>query len=450
MGRPPKKKIPQIRKLKKNEIYQAPRGTKDILPDEQYLWQHIRKVSEKIFEDYGFFRIETPMFEETGLYERGIGLNTDVVQKEMYTFKDKSARSLTLRPEWTAGIARAYIEHGLGSLAKPLKLFAIGSLFRYERPQAGRMREHHQLGAEIFGEKDPVIDAQLIQLAWNILQKLKLKDIIVHVNTIGCRVCREEYKQTLRDYYGSKKGKLCADCKKRLIQNPLRLLDCKEEKCQRMKNNAPQMLDYLCNECHEHFKLVLEYLDELELPYKLDSNLVRGLDYYTKTVFEIVPTKQEGSQTSIAGGGRYDDLIELLGGKKPTPASGFGMGIERIIVSMIEQGTTLPIQKKYDVYLAQLGEMARRKSLRIFEELRSSGFKVAESFSKGSIKSQLKRANKLGVPLTLILGQKEAIDNTILFRDMESGMQEVVSFENISKEVKKRLNSKSRGHITKK
>ncbi len=443
MGRPPKKLVPEVKKLKLDEIFQASRGTKDILPNEQPVWQKVYHVADHLFDSYGFRRIDVPMFEDTALYERGVGGETDVVQKEMYTFKDRSGRSITLRPEATAGIVRAYIENGMSHLSRPLKLFTTGPMFRYERPQAGRMRQFHQLNAEVIGEQDAVIDAQVIQLGWNIIRELGINNVSVHINSIGCRVCRGDFKEKLVEYYESKKAKLCIDCKRRLQTNPMRIMDCKEEKCQRLSVGAPQMIDNLCPDCHAHFKLVLEYLDELQLGYTLNPRLVRGLDYYTKTVFEFVPNTPDAAQSSLGGGGRYDDLVELLGGKKPTPACGFALGVERLVMMMLEQNPEVGTsERNYDIFIVQLGDLARKKSLQVFEQLRASGLKIAESFSKGSVKSQLKRADRLKVDLTLILGQKEAIDSTVLFRDMESGVQEVVSFENVVKEAKKRLTAK--------
>jgi histidyl-tRNA synthetase len=441
MGRPPKKKVPKLRKLKGNEVFQAPRGMKDILPEEQPYWEHIYTTANHIFKGYGFSRITTPTVEFAGLFQRSVGNETDIVEKEMYSFTDRGGRELALRPEGTAGIVRAYIENGMSQLARPLKLYSFVNLFRYDRPQAGRAREHNQIDAEIIDEKDPVIDAQLIHMAWKIYQHLGLKNVSIKINSLGDRTCRPEYKDMLLEYYGSKKAKLCPDCRRRLKANPLRLLDCKEEKCQRVAHNAPQILDHLCDECHTHFKLVLEYLDELEVTYQLDTKLVRGQDYYTKTVFEffIPPASETDTALALGGGGRYDDLVEYLGGKRSTPACGFGLGIERTIEAMKQQEVALPRPRQYDIYLVQLGELARKRSLKAFEQLFDAGYHVAESFSKGSIKTQLKKANRLGVQITLILGQKEAIDRTIIVRDMDSGNQENVPIENLIKEMKRRI-----------
>jgi histidyl-tRNA synthetase len=347
---------------------------------------------------------------------------------------------VSLRPEFTAGIARAFIQHGMQVQPKPVKLFYIGPCYRYDRPQEGRFREFFQFGCEAFGEQDAIVDAQMIQMAWRLVHQLGIKNANVHLNSIGCPGCRKQYRSLLVSYFQSKRQKLCIDCKRRLETNPMRILDCKEDKCVQVAQNAPQSIDHLCEECRAHFKDLLEYMDELEIPFEIDPNLVRGLDYYTKTVFELFagPVEEGSKKNALGGGGRYDGLVKLLGGEA-TPAVGFALGMDRIVNEMKKTGAKSYKPPQPRVFLAQLGTFAKRKSLRMFEALERSGIVVAESFGRGSLKSQLKIADRLGVELTLILGQKEAIDKTVIIKEMASGMQEVVNAEKIVDEVKKRL-----------
>lgn len=439
MGRPKKIKLKPKGKLKQKPI-QAVRGMHDILPSDQKYWDYILETCLKLIKSYSFQKIEVPVVEKTELFTRGIGAATDIVSKEMFTFTDKSGESLTLRPEWTAGIARAYIEHGMVVFPQPVKLYSFGPVFRHERPQAGRFRQFHQLNLEIIGGKQPVLDAEIIYLTWEILQKIGLKNLEIQINSIGCRECRGKYKETLINFLLPKKSRLCDNCRKRIKRSPLRVLDCKKEKCQRILEGAPQIIDFLCEECHNHFKSVLEYIDELEIMYNLNPKLVRGLDYYTKTVFEIWGKGKEIlASNALAGGGRYDDLIELLGGK-PTPAIGAAFGFERIISLIKEQKiAVVEKEKKPDVLLIQLGELAKKKALKIFNEMIENNINAKEALHKDSIKSQLRLASNLGVKFAVILGQKEVLDKTILIRDMENGVQEVVNVEKLIPELKKRL-----------
>ncbi len=422
---------------------QAPRGMRDILPPDQIYWEKIRRVLRELAEYYGFQRIDTPIVENTELFIKGTGATTDIVEKQMYSFHTKGGNSLSLRPEGTPGIIRAYLENGMMELPQPLKLYYFGPMFRYESPQAGRGRQFHQFGVETIGGQDSVLDIQVIQLTLHILRELGLKKTEVHINSLGCPECRPSFRRVLVDYYRSKKQKICPDCQRRLKINPLRLLDCKEEKCQPIKAAAPMMLDYLCQQCHNHFKSVLEFLDELEIPYFLNHQLVRGLDYYTKTVFEIFPEdkKEDDFCSAIAAGGRYDNLVKGLGGK-PTPAIGMAAGVERIISLMKQQQVKLPARPAPRVFLAQLGEMGQKKSLKLFEELYKANIAVAESFSKPSITSQLRVADRLGAKFALILGQQEALEGTIIIRDMQSGVQETLSMEKAIDQLKKRLAKK--------
>jgi histidyl-tRNA synthetase len=356
----------------------------------------------------------------------------------MYIFNSKGGDKLALRPEFTASIGRAYIQHGMNVLSKPVKLFSTGPVYRYDRPQEGRYREHFQANFDAFGEQDPILDAQLIQMAHRVVTILGLKNIQFQVNSIGCPKCRKEYQELLVAYFESKKQKLCQNCKKRLETNPLRILDCKEDKCIQVAAIAPQSIDRLCPECRVHFKSLLEYLDELDLPYVINPRLVRGLSYYTKTVFEIWSGDEEGKKYALGGGGRYDYLIKELGGEL-TPAVGFAIGMDRLVQEMKRVHAKSYIEPKPRVFLAQLGDLAKKKSLRVFAELQKNGILTSESFGRGSLKSQLRVADRIGVEITLIVGQKEALDETVIVKDMVSGTQETVTKEKLIYAVKKIL-----------
>jgi len=423
----------------KKPKFQSPTGMHDILPEEQKYFQRIYDVVENIINFYGFKKIDTPILEDTDLFSKGIGATTDIVGKEMYNLKTKGGDCLSLRPEGTAPIVRAFIEHGMQNLPQPVKLWYFGPFFRYERSQQGRFRQFWQFGFEVFGETGAVIDVQNIQIFYNILRELRLKNLFIEINNIGDNQCRPYYKKLLVSYFRSRESALCSDCKRRLRENPLRILDCKEEKCHQAISQAPQMIDHLCEECHDHFKEVLEFLDEIELSYSLNPHLVRGLDYYTKTVFEISQQSSEGkSQGSLVGGGRYDVLTKLLGGK-PTPACGGAVGIERIVAVMKENNVKFPEPSSPKLFLAQLGTLAKRKSLKLLEDFRKQKIQVSESFGRDSLKAQLARANKIGVKYALILGQREALENQILIRDMATGKQETVKLDNLVREVEKRI-----------
>ena len=425
--------------------FQSPKGMKDILPEEQKYWQFVSNIAEPLIQSYGFKKIDTPILEETQLFAKGTGQTTDIVQKEMFSLRTKGGDQLSLRPEFTPNICRAYLEHGMNSLPQPVKLYSFGPVFRYDRPQAGRLRQFNQFSIEAIGSKDPIIDAQIIQLSWKIFEKLGLsKDLNIQINNIGCSKCRPGYIKLLVQYYKNKMRQLCIDCKMRLNKNPLRLLDCKEAVCRRLMADAPQSVDNLCSECHDHFKGVLEYLDELNLPYELNYRLVRGLDYYTKTVFEFFPACNASRsdacrpEPSFGGGGRYDSLIEILGGKE-TPAVGVALGVERMIMEIEKQKIKIIEQKKPRIFLAQLGTLSKRKAIKLFASLQQEGIKTAESFSHDSLKTQLRIASRLEVDFTLIVGQKEALEESVILRDMSTGVQEVVLINKIIPELKKRL-----------
>jgi histidyl-tRNA synthetase len=420
--------------MSKKVIFQKPTGMHDILPADQKYFQKIYDLSRDIVEFYGFKKIDTPILEETELFVKGTGITTDIVQKEMYSFKTKGGDSLTLRPEFTPGIIRAYIEHGMKNLPQPVKLYSFGPVFRMEKPQAGRYRQFHQFNLENIGEENPVADAQIIQIFYNILSDLKIKKLIVKINSIGDNQCRPHYKKLLIKYCRKKRTFLCSNCQRRLKENPLRILDCKEEKCQLVISQAPQMIDYLCGECHSHFKSVLEFLDETQLSYTLDPYLVRGLDYYTKTVFEIFAE----NTNALVSGGRYDNMVKLLG-RDNVRAVGGAIGIERIILIMKEMEIKVSEINNSQVFLVQLGDLAKKKSLGILENFRKAKIQISESLGQDSLKVQLGLANKLGVKYVLILGQKEALERTIIIKDMESGKQEIVKIEKITEEMKRYL-----------
>jgi len=411
----------------------------DVFGEKQKYFQKIYNTANDIADFYGFKKIDTPIIEQAELFEKGTGSSTDIVQKEMYSFKTKGGDLVTLRPEGTPSIVRAYIEHGMQSLPQPVKLWYFGPFFRHERPQAGRYRQFNHIGFEILGEKNSVIDAQIIQIFYNILKELKIKDIIIEINSIGDSQCRSYYKKLLVSYLRNRESLLCSNCRKRLKENPLRVLDCKEEKCQRVVSQAPQMVDHLCDECKEHFKEVLEFLEDMELPYNLNPYLVRGLDYYTKTVFEMYQDTEEGrKQGSLAAGGRYDRLIKLLGGKD-IPACGGALGVERVMNVMENIGIQFPQSSAPRVFLAQLGALSKQKCLKLFEEFRKAKIPIAELFSKDSLKTQLRIADKMGVDYTLILGQKEVFEGIIILREMKTGKQETVKIDKIVDIIKKKI-----------
>jgi histidyl-tRNA synthetase len=419
-------------------LLQTLRGMRDILPDEQPYWERVRRALTHAQQEYGFQRVDLPTVEYAHLYLRTIGEGTDIVDKEIYAFNTRGGDKVALRPEMTAGLCRAYIEHGMSVLPKPVKLFTMGPLFRYDRPQEGRYREHWQANFDMLGENDPILDAQALQLAFRVVRELGLKNIEFQVNSIGTLESRKDYEKALLRYLESQKHRLCQNCRERFNSNPMRILDCKEDKCIQLTAHAPQSLDYLDQESRDHFKRLLEYLDELELPYTINTRLVRGLDYYTNTVFEIRSTDKEGRNYSLGGGGRYNGLVEKLGGE-PTAAIGFGLGLDRIVLEMKRNQIKPYEMPKPKVFLAQLGDLAKKKSLRIFADLEKNGVLLAESFGRGSLKSQMRVANRIGAEVTVIIGQKEALDETAIVKDMISGTQEIVTQERLVDAVKKIL-----------
>jgi len=414
-------------------LYQSARGTADILPSEQPYWRYVEKKIDEITRLYGYQRIDTPMFEDTGLFIRGVGEGTDIVDKEMYTLNDKGGKSLTLRPEGTAPVCRAYIQHGMQNLPQPVKLYYVSPIFRYDRPQAGRYRQHYQFGAEAIGEGDPALDAEVVDMAWQFYKSLGLAGLSLQLNSIGCKVCRPQYLVALKEYYAGY-ANLCHDCQERLEKNPLRLLDCKQSTCQPLAESAPASVDFLCPECAEHFTRLKKYLAQLDIPFSLNHRLVRGLDYYTRTVFEIQP-EEEGGQSTIGGGGRYDDLIEELGGK-PTPGIGFATGIERIILNLKKQGFTKPETPGLRVLIAFMGEKVREAAIKLAARLRRKGISAAAVAGEKSLKAQLRQANALNVPYAVIIGEDEVKGGTVVLRDMAGARQESVNLEDLAEKLK--------------
>lgn len=397
-------------------MIQKPKGTKDVLPEDSFKWSYVERIAEETFENYGFREIRIPTFEYTELFERGVGDTTDVVQKEMYTFEDKGGRSITLRPEGTAGVIRAYIENGLSSKTSPFKAWYKMPMFRYENVQKGRYREFNQIGCEVVGTSSYLADVETINIAYNFLKNININDVILNINSIGCPKCRAEYQKALKEFIGENLEQYCDTCKSRFDKNPMRILDCKEEKCKKLNEGAPIILDYLCDECKEHFENVKEMLSELGIKYEIDSNIVRGLDYYTKTVFEFV-SKKDG--LTVLGGGRYDGLVKELGGTD-TPAVGFAAGEERLL-SLIENDNKLQ-DFNADLYIAAMGNKEIVKALKLAGELRQY-LSVETDIASRSFNAQLKYANKIGAECLLVIGEEELKTNTAKIKNMKSGKE---------------------------
>lgn len=412
----------------------SPRGTKDIFGDEMRLWHKIESTVKSVADDFMLEEIRTPIFEHTELFLRGVGETTDIVQKEMYTFMDKGDRSITLRPEGTAGAARSYIENGMGNLPQPVKLYYFGPMFRYEKMQAGRQRQFHQFGMEIFGSPKPAADAEVISVAKELLERLGIKNISLKINSLGCKECRSRYNAALKEFIGNNLSGLCEDCRERFEKNPLRVLDCKEEKCKTILADAPLMLDFLDEECREHFEELQEILTAMGIDFEIDPKIVRGLDYYTKTVFEFV-AGNIGAQSTVCGGGRYDGLLEEVGGK-PTPAAGFGLGIERLILMLKADGLDEGEKKKADIFVGSIGKAGSIKAQVLTLELRKKGI-AAECDTMGrSVKAQMKYADKLGVRFSLIIGDDEVEKGIVALKDMSEGTKADVSFDEIYGKIK--------------
>lgn len=418
-------------------LTKAPRGTKDILPQEVYKWHYVEEQARKICREFGFGEIRTPIFEHTELFLRGVGETTDIVQKEMYTFEDRGGRSITLKPEGTAPAVRAFIENGMASDAQPTKLFYISPIFRYEKPQAGRLRQHHQFGVEIYGAQDASADAEVISLAMTFFKRLGITNLKANINSIGCPECRKEYNRALREYFKENLENLCPTCQDRYERNPLRILDCKNLNCGEIAKNAPVVLDYLCRDCREHFESLQRELAALNIPFVVDPNIVRGLDYYTRTVFEII-SEDIGAKSTVCGGGRYNNLIKECGGPD-MPAVGFGLGIERLLLTMEAYGISIPKPGGPALFIATLGESAKLASSRLVLSLREEGIPCERDLMARSLKGQMKYANKIGARFTMVLGDDELNVNRAKLKNMETGEEVEIEISNLVNEMKGRL-----------
>lgn len=409
-------------------ITHAPKGTEDLLPQDSYKWQYLEKNFKEVCDCFGYREIRFPTFEHTELFERGVGDTTDVVEKQMYTFNDKGGRSITLRPEGTSSAARSFIENSIFAKPLPAKLFYNIACFRYENKQKGRLREFHQFGVEAFGSEGPSIDAEIISLAINFLNKVGLNDLSVNINSIGCPECRKRYNEALKQFLSLKYDSLCDTCKGRFARNPLRILDCKSEICQDLCKDAPRLLDYICEDCSRHFSMLKESLENLGISYNVDSGIVRGLDYYTKTVFEII-----SGDFTVCGGGRYDGMIEQFGGQ-PTPGIGFGLGIERLLIRLNELGVQIPFKNNLDLYIVSLGDTAKKYCERLTNDLRAAGIKVETDHMNRSLRAQMKYADKLQCRYTMVVGDNEISENAANIKDMQTGeitsvmLNEIINF----------------------
>ena len=408
-------------------ITKSIKGTTDVLPKDVHKNQYIEATALDVASKFGYKEIRTPVFEHTELFQRGVGDTTDVVQKEMYTFDDKGGRSITLRPEGTAGAVRSFLENGLCNEALPQKVCYLISCYRYEKPQAGRLREFHQFGVECFGTASPLADAEIIALAKSIFDTLGVRDLSLEINSIGCPKCRAEYHKALKEYFASRKDELCDTCKGRLDRNPMRILDCKSPICHEIAQGAPVVIDYLCDECKEHFEKVQKYLDAQNIEYKINPQIVRGLDYYTKTVFEFV-SNSIGAQGTVCGGGRYDGLVEELGGQH-TASLGFAMGLERLMLLMEAQGCEFPQAEKPDLFIVALGEKATLKALEIAKDMREEGFSALLDLNQRSVRAQMKYADKLGAKFNVVIGDNEVENKIAKLKNMQTGEETEINLD---------------------
>lgn len=424
-----------------------PRGTNDILGDAVRKWQYLEGVVREICREYGYGEIRTPIFEHTELFQRGVGDTTDIVEKEMYTFTDRGERSLTLRPEGTASAVRAFIENKLASQAQPVKFWYTGPMFRYDRPQAGRYRQFHQFGVEVFGSNDPAVDAEVITLLMDFYGRLGLRDLELHLNSVGCPKCRADHRQALQDFLGARAEGLCKDCTNRLDRNPMRVLDCKNPACQELTKGAPTPSSCLCPDCAEHFAQVRAYLDLLKIDYVLDERLVRGLDYYTNTAFEVM-AKGIGAQSSIGGGGRYNGLMEQVGGAS-APGIGFAIGLERVILTMEQQGLGFPEAPPFDVFVAVVDQAASGHALLLLTKLRQAGLSADKDYLGRSLKAQMKYAGKFNAKYTVILGGEELQRGAAIVRDMAAGTQEELPLDQVAAGLEAKLAPAAKAGTTK-
>ncbi|RKD34643.1 histidine--tRNA ligase [Thermohalobacter berrensis] len=410
-------------------LTRVPRGTKDVLPSESYKWQYVENMFREVCKNFGYREIRTPVFEHTELFERGVGETTDVVQKEMYTFEDRGGRSITLKPEGTAPTARSFIENKLYAQPQPTKLFYIIPVLRYERPQKGRLREHHQFGVEVFGSKNPAIDVEVISIVLTLYKRLGVEDIELHINSVGCPECRKEYNKILKEYLTKKVDYLCDTCKTRFDKNPMRIIDCKNKKCQEQLQDVPLMIDHLCDDCNNHFDKVKQYLEALKIDFVVDPKIVRGLDYYTKTAFEFIST-EIGAQSTVCGGGRYDGLVEEIGGPS-TPGVGFGMGIERLLLTLENKGIEIPKEKGLDVFFVTIGEKAEKEAFRLLYDLRQNGISADKDFLDRSVRAQFKFSNKINAKYTVVIGDDELDKGVVTLRNMETGKEEEIKINDL-------------------
>lgn len=408
-------------------IIKAPKGTMDVVPDQSYKWQYIENKIREITKEFGVSEIRTPVFESTELFQRGVGDTTDVVEKEMYTFDDKGDRSITLRPEGTAGAVRLFIEHGLFNNPLPIKTYYLTSCYRYEKPQAGRLREFHQFGVEYFGTQNPSADAEMMQIALMLYERLGLTGLTLNINSIGCPKCRKEYNEKLKSYLKDHYNELCDTCKNRFDRNPMRILDCKSPDCKEIAKGAPLLIDNICDECSAHFKEVKKYLESAGVSYEIDPYIVRGLDYYTKTVFEIT-AKNKNSNNTICGGGRYDGLVEELGGNS-TPACGFALGMERLLLTMEEQGIEIQNNDNVKLYIGNIGEESKFFAYSLSVKLRSLGISSEIDHAGRSVKAQLKYANKINAAYTIVVGDDEIKNGSVKLKNMATGNETVVKLD---------------------
>lgn len=407
-------------------VTSSPKGTEDLLPEESYKWQYLEKKFKETADAYNYKEIRVPTFEHTELFERGVGDTTDVVEKQMYTFNDKGGRSITLRPEGTASVVRSFLQNSLYALPMPMKAFYNIACFRYENKQKGRLREFHQFGVEAFGAQNATMDAEIVSLAINFLTSVGLTDLSVNINSIGCPECRKAYSDALKEYLKPRYDELCDTCKGRFERNPLRIIDCKSEVCQDIVKNAPTLLDYICDDCREHFEQFKACLDAMGVKYTIDSGIVRGLDYYTKTVFEII-----SGDFTVCGGGRYDGLVEELGGKS-TPAVGFGLGIERLLLRLEENGVEIPKPDAVKLYIAPMGEGAISAAQKLAYDLRKAGVSVDTDHLGRGLRASMKYADKLGAQNTLVLGDNEIETGTAKIKNMATGEETEVSLDAIA------------------
>lgn len=411
-------------------ITKAPRGTKDVIPQESYKWQYVEEKIRNICKNFGYKEVRIPVFEHTELFERGVGDTTDVVQKEMYTFEDKGGRSITLRPEGTAGTVRCFLENNLFADAQPTKMYYMLSCYRYEKPQAGRLREFHQFGIEAFGSPESSIDAEVISMAYNLLKTLGVRDLKLYINSIGCPDCRKEYNTKLKNYFSKYTDELCETCKTRLDKNPMRIIDCKVPHCEEIGATAPKILNEQCPECKEHYNKLCKYLDAMGIEYEVDDTIVRGLDYYTTTVFEI---KSEG--LVVCGGGRYNGLVEELGGK-PTPGVGFGMGLERLLMVLESQGLLPESKSDVQLYVSSIGDNADIYAQKLVNDLRLQGVSAEKDLMCRSLKAQMKYADKIGAKYTVVIGDDEIKNGKVNVKNMATGEQKEIEISDLKNIIK--------------